>query len=212
MSALDVAMQYFPYVFHPITVLGVSILLLVHHEWAHQNLGRSALWHRVAGFFGAGVLAILPTVGFFLITGANPIAATQGNHWRMDALVAAGLFVAAGVTWYLWVHFQWGSLVPGMMQTLAVVTVPYIALSPVWNVSGHVIVALMPTLYLTLVDRRFWPTLAVPLVMVPNRLYLDAHTVAQTVGGFLIALVVVLGLYWLQTDGSLDTEPDSATL
>lgn len=211
MSVLDVAMESFPYVFHPITVLGAGIILLIHHEWSRQDVGRSVLWHRLAAFLGTGVLALVPTVAFFAITGASPIAATQGNSWQMDALVASGLFIAACVLWVLWHHFEWGLLVPGMMEALAGVTVPYVALSPVWNVSGHVIVALMPTLYLTLVDRKFWPTLAIPLLMIPNRLYLQAHTVAQTVGAFFLALAIVLGLYWYQTGGSLRPEPESAT-
>lgn len=212
MSALDVAMKAFPYAFHPITVLGVGIILLIHHEWSRQDAARPVFWHRLAAFLGTGVLALAPTVAFFAITGASPIAATQGNSWQMDALVASGMFVAAFVLWFLWRYFDWGRLVPGMMEALAAVTVPYIALSPVWNVSGHVIIALMPTLFLTLVDRKFWPMLAIPLVMIPNRLYLDAHTVAQTIGAFFLTLVIVLALYWYQTGGSLRPEPESATL
>ena len=211
-SALDAAMRYFPYVFHPITVLGVGTLLLVHHEWAAQDADRAALWLRVGAFLVAGVLALTPTAAFFLATGASPVAATQGNRWQMDALVAAGLFVAAGVTWVLWWRFRWGALVPGMMEALAAVTVPYVALSPIWNVSGHVVVSLVPTLYLTLVDRRFWPTLAVPALMVPNRLYLNAHTLAQTLGAVALTLGIVLGLYRIQTGGSPRPELDSATL
>ena len=211
MSALGVAMRYYPYVFHPITVLGAAILLLIRHEWDGQGAPREDLWRRVAAFLGAGVLALVPTVAYFGMTGANPVTATQGTAWQMDALVASGIFLAAAVTWFVWRRYEWGALVPGMMQALAAVTVPYIALSPVWNVSGHVTIALMPTLYLTLVDRTYWPTLVVPLVMVPNRLYLDAHTFAQTVGALVITLAIVVALYWLQTDGSLRPELDSAT-
>ena len=212
MSALQQAMEYYPYVFHPITVLGVGLLVLVYYEWARQGVDRADLFRRVAGFLGAGVLALVPTVTYFLVTGRDPIAATQGNAWTMDALVASGLFVVSAVMWYLWRRFEWGTLVPGGVQTLAAVTVPYAALSPFWNVSGHVIVALMPTLYLTLVDRRFWPSLAIPIVMVPNRIFLDAHTWAQTIGGFLITVLIVVGLYWVGTGGSLRPNPESTTL
>jgi membrane-associated phospholipid phosphatase len=205
-------MAYYPYVFHPITVLGASILVLIHHEWARQGADRSALRRRMAGFLAAGVLGLVPTVAYFAITGIDPIKASVGNSWRMDALVASGMFIAAAATWVAWRRFDWGSLVPGAMVTLAAVTVPYVALSPFWNVSGHVITSLMPTLYLTLVDRKFWPLLAIPVVMVPNRLYLGAHTWAQSVGGFLIAAAITLGLYWMQTGRSLRSEPESTTL
>lgn len=126
---------------------------------------------------------------------------TRGNAWQVDALVASGLLVAAGVSWWLWRRYEWGSLVPDAMVALAAVTLPYIALSPFWNVSGHVIMALMPALFLTLVDRRFWPLLAVPVSMVPNRVFLSAHTWAQSIGGFLIAAAVVVGVRVLQTAG-----------
>ena len=144
MGLIYQVMQYYPYVFHPITVLGIGLLVLIHHEWVRQNADRSALWSRIKGFLGSGLLSLIPTVAFFLITGQNPVEATQGNSWQMDALVASGLFIAASITWYLWQRFDWGSIVPGAMETLVAVTIPYIALSPVWNVSGHVIISLMP--------------------------------------------------------------------
>ena len=212
MGLLQQANQAFPYVFHPITVLGVGILVLIHHEWARQGVDRSALWHRVGGFLGAGVLALAPTVAYFLVTGRDVIQATKGPGWTMDALVAVGLFIVAGVTWYLWVRFDWGELVPGAMQALALVNLPYAALSPFWDISGHVIIALMPTLYLTLVDRKFWPALLVPVLMIPNRVTLNAHTWAQSIAGFLVAAAVVVGLYWVQTGGSLRPEPESTAL
>ncbi|MFC4552635.1 MULTISPECIES: phosphoesterase [Halorussus] len=210
MGVLDTAMEYYPYVFHPIMVLGVGTLVLVHHEWARQDADRSALWRRVAGFLGAGLLSLAPTLAYVLVTGKGVFQVTKGNAWQTDALVAGGVFVAAGASWLLWRYFDWGRLVPGWMEALALVSLPYLALSPVWNVSGHVTIALMPTLYLTLVDRKFWPTLAIPVVMVPNRIYLDAHTWAQVLGAFAITTVLVVGAYWYQTGGSLRSAPESA--
>lgn len=211
MGLFHQAMVYYPYVVHPITVLGVGVLVLIYYEWRHLADDRSPLRPRVLGFFGAGALALVPTVAYFLVTGRGVVKATQGNSFEMDALVASGLFVAAGVTWYLWRREEWGPLVPHAMVTLAAVTVPYAVLSFVWNVSGHVIIALMPTLYLTLVDRRFWPTLLAPAVMVPNRILLDAHTWAQTIGGLVIAFVIVVALFRLRTGElpSLDGQPST---
>jgi len=192
MSWLRTSMEAFPYVFHPITVLGIGILTLVYFEWDGQDADRPSLWRRIGGFLGAGLLSLTPTALYALYSGAELVALTKGNAWQVDALVASGLLVVAGVTWWLWHRFEWGALVPDAMEVLAAITVPYIALSPFWNVSGHVIIALMPALFLTLVERRFWPTLVVPLVMIPNRVYLDAHTWAQSIGGFLIGVAVVL--------------------
>jgi membrane-associated phospholipid phosphatase len=212
MGLLQQVNQAFPYVFHPITVLGVGILVLIHHEWERQGEDRSTLYRRIGGFFGAGALALAPTVAYFLITGRDMVQATKGPGWTMDALVAVGLFVVAGATWYLWRRLDWGELVPGAMVALAAVNVPYAALSPFWDISGHVIIALMPTLYLTLVDRKFWPSLLVPVLMIPNRVALNAHTWVQSITAFLVGAAVVAGLYWWQTGGTLHPEPDSTAL
>ncbi len=211
-GALEQAMRYYPYVFHPITVVGGGTLLLVYDEWDRQDATRSTLWRRIAGFLGAGLLALVPTVAYFGVVGANPIQATVGNDWTMDALVAAGLFIGGATTWYLWRRFDWGSIVPGAMVALVAVTVPYSLLSPFWNISGHVIISLMPVLYVVLVARRYWPLLAVPVVMVPNRIVLDAHTWAQSIGGFLVAATITIGLYWRQNDRSLRPNPATTTL
>ncbi len=208
MGLLTLVMEYYPYVAHPITVLGVGILILIHYEWDDQTAELSALKRRIGGFLGAGVVGLVPTATYFLLSGANPMQATKGNSWQMDALVASGILLVAGITWGLWQRYEWGRLVPKAMLTLAAVTVPYVAISVIWNISGHVILALMPTLYLTLVDEKFWPLLVVPLVMVPNRVFLDAHTWAQSVGGFLLTTAIVVGLYWLQTRDALLRDSD----
>lgn len=205
-------MTYYPYVFHPITVIGGCVLLLVHHEWARQGAERSALWRRVGAFLAAGLLALVPTAAYFAVAGAGVVQSTMGNSWVMDALVASGFVIAGVTTWYLWRRSDWGEFVPGAMVVLLAVTVPYAALSPFWNISGHVISSLMPVLYLTLVARKFWPLLAIPLVMVPNRIVLDAHTWSQSIGGFLVAAVITVGLYWRQNDASLRPHPDVTSL
>ena len=209
MDPLTTVMQYYPYVFHPVTVLGVGTLVLIHYEWARQAADRSVLGRRVLGFLGAGVLSLAPTGAYMLLTGAGPAETMSGNAWQVDALVAGGVVIAAGGTWYLWTRLDWGPLVPTAMQAIVAATVPYGLLSPVWNVSGHVVIALAPTLYLALVDRTFGGLLAVPVVMVPNRVYLDAHTWAQAVGGFAIATVAVTGVYWIENGRSLRPATES---
>jgi membrane-associated phospholipid phosphatase len=207
MSAVGTAMELYPYLFHPSVVIGAGALVLVRYEWARQDAETSALVRRIGAFIGAGILSLLPTLAYALVTGQGLFEVTKGNVWQVDALVAGGIFVAAGTTWLLWTHFEWGALVPMYMQALVLVTVPYIALSPFWNVSGHVVMALMPTLYVTLVDWRFWPSLTIPVVMVTNRLYLEAHTWEQTIGALLLTAVIVLSAFRIQTGGTIGSEP-----
>lgn len=212
MGLLYDAMKYYPYIFHPITVLGVGFLVLIYHEWTVQDADRSVLRRRIGAFLGGGLLSLIPTAAYVIVTGKGPLKVTEGNAWQVDALVASGLFIAAGVTWYLWRRFRWGSLVPGAMQALVAVTVPYIALSPFWNVSGHIVIALMPTLYLTLVARKFWPLLLIPAIMVPNRVILEAHTWAQSIGAVLLTAILVVVVYRFHADEPVHSEREPTTL
>ncbi len=210
MSLLETVMRAYPYVFHPGVMVGGATLLLIWWEWNRQDVDQSTLATRVAAFVGAGALALLPTAAYMLVTGSGLMETTQGNKWQVDALVAGGFFITAVAVWLVWRWRDWGEAVPGMMVALVAATVPYIALSPFWNFSGHVTMALMPTLYLTLVDRRFAPLLLIPVVMVPNRVYLDAHSLAQSVVAFLVVAVIVAGVYWLQGSRSAGSRPGSS--
>lgn len=205
MSALSLLMEYYPYLFHPGIMVGGGMLVLMYLEWDRQESDRGMLWKRYGTLAAVGTLSLVPTLLFMLVTGQGPMETMQGNAWQVDFLVAGGMALVAGVLWYLWRRFEWGTITPGAMEALVAVTVPYATLSPVWNVSGHVIFATMPTLYLALVDRRFWPLLLVPAVMLPNRIYLDAHTWPQVIGGFLVASGLVLLVFERRRDERLAT-------
>jgi hypothetical protein len=185
-------MKYFPFVFHPGVMLGGGVLLLIYTEWRRQHADRSMLRKRVGVLVAAGVISLVPSLVYMLVAGVGPMEAMQGNAWQVDALVASGVGVVAGTMWFVWNRFEWGQIVP---RALAAVTVPYIALSPFWNISGHVVLAVMPTLSLVLVDRRFWPLLVIPAVMVVNRPYVGAHTWAQSLAALLVASALVVAVF-----------------
>ena len=210
MSALSVLMEYYPYLFHPGVMVGGGLMVLMYLEWKRDGTGRGMLWKRYVTLAAVGTLSLLPTLAYMLATGQGPVETMQGNAWQVDFLVAGGMALVAAVLWYLWRRFEWGTVVPGALEAMVAVTVPYAALSPVWNVSGHVIFATMPTLYLVLVDRRFWPLLLVPAVMVPNRIYLDAHTWAQAIGGLLVASSLVVLVFGRRRDVSVTGVLDRA--
>lgn len=203
MSSVSVAMAYFPYVFHPVTLVACGLTLLVYTEWRGQGSERAQLRTRLGVFALAGLLSAGPTVGYRLLTGHGPIETVQqGNAWPIDAIVGGGVAIVGGTMWLVWTRYGWGQLVARAAAALAVVTVPYVGLSPFWNVSGHVILSVVSTLPLVIVERRFWPLLAIPAVMVVNRPYVGAHTWAQSVGGLLLATVVVAGAFLAWPDTS----------
>ncbi|MFC7196050.1 phosphatase PAP2 family protein [Halosimplex aquaticum] len=102
-----------------------------------------------------------------------------------------------------------GEIIPDAMVTLAVVIAPYALLSPFWDISGHVLIALAPLLYLSLLDRRYVPLLAIPVLMVPNRVAVNAHTWAQSIAGFVVAAVITVGLYYLRARSRADRSSGS---
>jgi hypothetical protein len=210
MSSLETVMQYYAYLFHPGVVLGAGATLIIHREWVGQAVDRSALYRRVGAFLGAGVLSLLPTAAYMLATGKGPVEMMQGNAAQVDFLVAGGIVVAAGTTWAVWRYLDWGSIVPHAMVTYVAVGVPYAGLSPFWNVSGHVLLSLTPALYLTLLDRSYWPVMLVPIVMVPNRRIVGAHSWAQAVGAFLIGSAVVVAAFRLSDRRSAVASTDPA--
>jgi len=210
MSTLETVMQYYAYLFHPGVVLGAGAMLIIHREWVGQAVDRSALYRRVGAFLGAGVLSLLPTAAYMLATGKGPVETMQGNAAQVDFLVAGGIVVAAGTTWAVWRYLDWGSIVSHAMVTYVTIAVPYAGLSPFWNVSGHVLLSLTPALYLTLLDRSYWPVMLVPIVMVPNRRIVGAHSWAQAVGAFLIGSAVVVAAFRLSDRRSAVASTDPA--
>ncbi|MFC4357430.1 phosphoesterase [Halobium salinum] len=210
MTLLETVMQYYAYLFHPAVVLGLGALLTVHWEWARTDLGRSALYRRWGTFLAAGAASLVPSLAYMLVTGQGPVETMQGNGPQVDTLVAGGIFLAAGATWALWRRFDWGDVVPALVVAYAAVAVPYVVLSPFWNISGHVLLSTTPAAFLVLLDRQYWPTLAVPVVMVPNRPVVGAHTWPQAVGGFLVAATVVVAVYALY-DGGVAGRSGSST-
>lgn len=204
-------MQAYAYLFHPAVALGLGAFLVIHWEWARRSLDRSALYRWLGTFVGAGVLSLAPTAAYMLATGKGPVETMQGNAAQVDVLVGGGILVATGVTWAVWRRFDWGDVTPHLMATYATMSIPYVTLSLFWNVSGHVLLSFTPALYLTLLDRRYWPTLLVPAVMGPNRLVLGAHQPAQVVGAYLIGLAVVVGAFYVRDDRAVWGEVEGAS-
>ncbi|MDG5777060.1 phosphoesterase [Haloarculaceae archaeon H-GB2-1] len=204
----DALMRAYPYVFHPATTLGLGLLVLLYYEWRRQSASRTALWRRLGVLLGSGSIAFSPTVVYMIVTGNGLRATTKGNVWQVDWLVGGGILLAMAALWTVWTRFGWGALFSNGLEAVTAAMVPYLLLSPFWNVSGHVIIAVVPLLYLTLVDATFWPLLAIPVVMVPNRIYLDAHTWPQALGAFVLGAALTLVVYRHRNGDGQDLTPE----
>ena len=157
MNLLTEFMEVYRHAFHPLVVLVGCSLLLVYDAWSANPDPSGSLRTRIATALGIEALAVAPVPLYLFVTGRSVASLTLGNDWRSDLLTGGSLFVASALLWYVWRAKDWGSEMRGASRTILVVTVPYVLLSLVWNVSGHVTFTLVPTLYLALVDRRYCP-------------------------------------------------------
>jgi membrane-associated phospholipid phosphatase len=172
-------------VFTPELFLLLTTLLLVGYERREARSPR-ALAART------GVIAVAWALAFVVYQGGPELVGTTVPGGD-DFFAALGLIVAFAGIGLAWRRFDWGSLLPPYAALIVVTSIVHLAVVPVWNASSHVIYAAVPALALLAVDRRFAPLLAVPPLLVWSRIATGAHTVDETVGGLLVAALVVGG-------------------
>ncbi|WP_254280316.1 hypothetical protein [Haloarcula marina] len=191
--------QTYSAVFAPELFVLLCGLLLVGYEW------RDAATRSVAGL-GArlGVLGSGWAVAFLIYQGVPRMVAAV-PEWGLDATGSAGLGVGILVIWAGWRWRDWGDLVPGFAAILVAVTVPHLAVTPFWDISSHVLYAVVPAGYLLFVDTRFVPLFVIALGMVLARPLAGAHTWLQSVGGLALALVFLAAYRYRARDRLADS-------
>ncbi|WP_277540180.1 hypothetical protein [Haloarcula laminariae] len=137
-----------------------------------------------------GVLALGWAVGLAIYEGV-PVLFESAPAWAPDATGSLGLGVGILVIWLGWRRFEWGSHVPVFSALLVGVTVPHLLITPFWDISTHVLYAVVPAGYLVRVDRRFAPLALVALGMVFARPLAGAHTWPQSVAGLVLGVAFV---------------------
>jgi membrane-associated phospholipid phosphatase len=174
-------MDVYAEVFSPEFFMLAVGLLLLGHEWRASGRDWQHLGARLGVFFGCWLVAMAIYKSF-------PMAIADPLEWHEDVFAAAGMVIGLGLIAVVWQRASWGRILPGIFSLVVVQTVPYVLVSPFWNVSGHVAFTALPAFYATLVDRRYAVLLLVPLVMIANRSIVDAHTWLQSIAGFALAV------------------------
>lgn len=137
----------------------------------------------------------------FTVYRATPILFERVPAWGADVVGGLGLALGFLLVRTVWKLRRWGPLVPEFAALLIALSVLHSIVTPVWDVSSHVIYTTAPAGYLSFVDRRFAPLLVVAAGMVVSRPLTGAHTWLQSVGGFVLASTFVLGLARLRSRG-----------
>jgi len=140
-----------------------------------------------------GVVALGWAVAFAIYEGAPSLFGTVPS-WGPDFTGSLGLGVGIALIWGVWRLQNWGQRVPEFSLLLVAATVPHLIITPFWDVSSHVLYAAVPAGYLGFLDRSFAPVLVVPLGMVVARPLAGAHTWPESIGGFVLAGLVLVGV------------------
>lgn len=176
-------------VFAPELFVLLCALVTISYEWRHLP-ARSIpqLGKRVA------VLGLGWGIAFAIYQGLPRLFETL-PEWGMDATGSIGLGIGLLVIWIGWRVAAWGEIVPTFTFLLVAVTIPHLLITPFWDISSHVLYAIVPAGYLALVDRRFLPLVVIAVGMVIARPLAGAHTWLQSVGGLTLG-AIFLGMFF----------------
>lgn len=170
-------------VFAPELFVLLATLLLVGYEWRTSGWTARTVAVRLGAVVVAWALALAVYQGGpSLVSGPVP-----GGE---DLYASAGLVAGFAVIWLVWSRQSVASAGPRYCLVLVATSVIHAAVVPVWNVSSHVLYAVVPTVYLATVDRRFAVLFVVPLGMVWSRVSVAAHSLPEAVAGLGLGLLV----------------------
>ena len=174
-------MEIYDDVFSPVYFLMLCALVVVYYD--SKKTGK--LPQALAVTFGAYLIAYATYSVWYFIQPAP--------QWIEDSLAVSGLFLAIMVAMVALIKGIYDGVVLDGIYMLIALSIPYVIISPFWNISGHVAYTTAPVLYLIRLDKRWWPLMVIPLIMVVNRPIVNAHTIAESIGGFVLALTAFSG-------------------
>ncbi len=177
-------MEIYDDVFSPVYFMFLCALVVVYYD--SKRTGK--LKQGLAIAFAAYAIAYVTYSTWYFIS--------QMPQWVEDFLAVTGLMLGVLMAMVAMVKKIYDGIVREAVYIIVVLSAPYMAISPFWNISGHVAYTTAPALYLVTLNRKFLPLMLIPIIMVINRPVIGAHTVAQSVAGFILAaLVVVVGTH-----------------
>lgn len=185
-------MLLYQQLFHPAVVLGGAAVLVAYEDWKEQNQSWQSFTGRLGTLFGIVGISLLPVALVVFKTEQTIRSVRLTRIWYIDPLVAMAVTSGSALTWFIWRIRDWGRKMTGGAIAIMAAAVPYGIISPFWNVSGHVSFTVLPTVYLTTIDRKYLPTMLIPAIMVVNRPLLDMHTWEESIAGIVLGLAGVL--------------------
>ncbi|WP_052302951.1 phosphatase PAP2 family protein [Archaeoglobus veneficus] len=175
--------------FNPKYFLLLSAVLIVFYDWKNSSHDSRHLFGRLAVISACYAIGI-ETMDFLL----QQVYAHSSSfpQYLEDFSAIAGMMLGLTLSVALWRKLGYGREVICGALGLIAVSVPYTAISYIWNISGHVTFTAAPVTYLTALDRRLAILYVIPAIMVLNRPVVGAHTVLQSVAGLILGISMML--------------------
>ncbi len=175
-------------VFNPIYFLLLCALIVIYQDWKSAG---GKLSERLLTIGFAWIVAYLVYRLYFILCPNSP-------QYVEDIFASAGFAIAIAIVYIVWKKKNFGRETIGAIVGAISVLIPYTFISPLWNISGHVAFTAAPAIYITALDRKWAWLLIIPLVMVFNRPYVGAHTVEQSIAGFFLGFLSLVGYLYVK--------------
>ena len=175
-------MEIYDDAFSPLYYMLLCALLVVYYDSKKTGKTKEAILVTIVAYL-IGISTY--SIWFFVKKPSTP-------QWIEDLLAVSGLSLAMIIGYYAVRRKIYDGLVKLGLLILVALTIPYAVISVFWNISGHVAYTTAPTLFLARIDRKFYPLVAVPLLMVVNRPIVGAHSWSESVAGFVLAAAVTI--------------------
>ena len=185
-------MMVYQNVFNPKYFLLLSAILIVFYDWKNSYQSIRHLFGRLI-VIGTSYVVGIETMDILLqhVAESNPDFPQYLEDFSAIAGMVLGLFLCIAV----WKALGYGREVICGAIGLIAVSIPYTIISYFWNISGHVTFTTAPVTYLAALDRRLTPLYIIPAIMVLNRPIVGAHSVTQSVAGFILGtLLMFIGI------------------
>ncbi|PTD93588.1 hypothetical protein C9439_05910 [archaeon SCG-AAA382B04] len=172
-------MKIYETIFSPIFVSG-SILLYI----SFKNNG----FNRFKEEFKILLISFLPVlmslILYLYLVPKNP-------EFLKDVVVASSFLFSFGIVKTGYYEERLSKEVFDYLLIIFIASVPFVLISPFWNISGHVLFSTVPIFYLVLRKRGSFLLIIIPFIMVYNRPFLNEHTWFQSIFTLLFSLLIV---------------------
>jgi membrane-associated phospholipid phosphatase len=178
-------------VLNPFVISSVIIILLAFHDAA--DTGAAIKWSLVS--LALSVLPVLVIVAFMVRRNKIDGFFTNPRHQRNSVYIFAALMaiISYSLLWYLNApDVILAVFISGMAAIIVFMVINYF-----WKISLHTafVAASVAVLIMVYGVQMVWTVVLVPLVAWA-RLQLKQHSPAQVMTGGLLAVVIVVGVFW----------------